>query len=75
MDATINGLMDGISVLETNKDEQPSVASDMLYNNQEIDFDQFFHDGEYIYQNFDYQSMYMDTVNLMSMPDERVFTI
>jgi hypothetical protein len=75
MDATINGLMDGISVLETNKDEQPSVASDMLYNNQEIDFGQFFHDGEYIYPNFDYQSMYMDTVNLMSMPDERVFTI
>ena len=75
MDATINGLMDGISVLETNKDEQPSVASDMLCTNQEIDFDQFFHDGEYIYQNFDYQSMYMDTVNMMSMPDERVFTI
>jgi len=75
MDTTINGLMDGISVLETNKDEQPSVASDMLYNNQEIDFDQFYNDGEYIYPNFDYQSMYMDTVNLMSMPDEQTVTI
>ena len=75
MDTTINGLMDGISVLETNKDEQPSVASDMLYNNQEIDFEQFYNDGEYIYPNFDYQSMYMDTVNLMSMPDEQTVTI
>ena len=75
MDATINGLKDGISVLETNKDEQPSVASDMLYNNQEIDFEQFYNDGEYIYPNFDYQLMYMDTVNLMSMPDEQTITI
>jgi hypothetical protein len=70
MDATINGLNDGISVLETNKDEQPSVSSDMLYNNQEIDFDQFYHDGEYIYQNFDYQSMYMDAISLLDNSNE-----
>jgi hypothetical protein len=75
MDATLNGLTDSVSVLEQNKNEQPSVASDMLYNNQEIDFEQFFHDGEYIYSDFDYQSMYMDTVNLLSVPDEQVFKI
>ena len=62
-------------MLETNKDEQPSVASDILFNNQEIDFDQFYNDGEYVYPNFDCQSMYMNGVNLLSMPDERVFTI
>jgi hypothetical protein len=75
MDATINGLMDGVSVLETNKDEQPSIASDILYNNQEIDFDQFYNDGEYVYPNFDYQSMYMDAVSILSMPDEQTVTI
>lgn len=34
--ATINGLLDGISVLEKdNTNEQPSVQTDMLYNDQE----------------------------------------
>jgi hypothetical protein len=34
--ATINGLMDGISVLENNNtDEQPSYPSDKIYNDQE----------------------------------------
>ena len=66
MDATINGLMDGISVLETNKDEQPS---DMLYNNQESAFE-----GDFVYPNFDYQSMYMDTINILSIPDEQLST-
>jgi hypothetical protein len=33
---TINGLLDGISVLEKdNTNEQPSVQTDMLYNDQE----------------------------------------
>ncbi len=34
--ATINGLMDGISVLENNNtNEQPSYSSDRIYNDQE----------------------------------------
>ena len=74
MNTTINGLMDSVSVLETNKNEQPYVASDMLYNNQEIDFEQFYHDGEYIYPSFDYQSMYMDVINILSMPDDQIST-
>jgi hypothetical protein len=75
MNETLNGLTERVSILEQDKDEHSSLASDMLHNNQEIDFDQFFHDGEYIYPNFDYQSMYMDAVNLMCVPDEQVFKI
>jgi hypothetical protein len=38
--ATINGLLDGISVLENNKDEQPALQTDVLYNDKEpFDFD------------------------------------
>lgn len=64
-----NGLIDTTSVLENNIC-QPSVESDVLYNEQEIDFDQFYNDGEYVYPSFDYQSMYMDCVSLLSTNDE-----
>ena len=60
MDATINGLMDGVSVLEQNKNEQPSVASDMLYNEQGTHFEE-----DFVYPSFDYQSMYMDGVSML----------
>lgn len=40
--ATINGLCDGISVLETNKNEQPSFHEDMLYN-KDTTFDDIWH--------------------------------
>lgn len=33
--ASINGLMDGISVLENNKLEQPALQTDVLYNDKE----------------------------------------
>ena len=33
--ATVNGLMDGISVLEKNIFEQPSCSEDILYNDKE----------------------------------------
>jgi len=37
---TINGLKDGISVLENNKLEQPVLQSDVLYNDKEhLDLD------------------------------------
>jgi hypothetical protein len=32
---TINGLVDGISVLENNKFEQPALQSDILYSDKE----------------------------------------
>ena len=32
---TINGLIDGISVVENNKNEQPFYKSDILYNDKE----------------------------------------
>lgn len=45
---TINGLMDGISVIEKdNKQEHPSIASDILYNDKEpinLKLDIPFHD-------------------------------
>ena len=66
MDATINGLMDGVSVLEQNKDEHTSVTSDMLYNDQGPHFE-----GDFVYPSFDYQSMYMEGV---SMLDEQTIT-
>jgi len=38
--ATINGLVDGISVLENNTLEQPALQSDILYDDKEpIDLD------------------------------------
>ena len=33
--ASINGLVDGISVLENNKFEQPALQTDVLYNDKE----------------------------------------
>lgn len=44
--ATINGLMDGISVLETNKNELPSLTDDILYNEKEPveSFHDLYHD-------------------------------
>jgi hypothetical protein len=33
--ATINGLLDGISVLETKNNVQPAYTTDILYNNEE----------------------------------------
>lgn len=33
--STINGLLDGISVLENNKHEQPALQTDVLYNDKE----------------------------------------
>ena len=45
---TINGLLDGISVVEKdNKQEQPSIVTDMLYNDKEpinLKLDIPFHD-------------------------------
>jgi hypothetical protein len=42
--ATINGLIDGISVLENNRLEEPAFTSDILYNDKEpisFDIDEF----------------------------------
>ena len=45
---TINGLLDGISVIDKdNKEEKPHIASDMLYNEKEpinLKLDIPFHD-------------------------------
>lgn len=45
--ATINGLLNGISVLENNKNEQPVHRTDILYNDKELN-------------NLDLQGLYYD---------------
>ena len=61
--ATINGLMNGVSVLETNKNEQLYLPSDIIYNEQETGCTE-------IFPNFDYQSLYMDCISLLSLSEE-----
>jgi len=55
--ATINGLMDGISVLENNKFEQPALQSDVLFNDKEpIDLNDFeYPSGSSVSEYTDYQ--------------------
>lgn len=76
MDATINGLMDGISVLETNNDVETVNASDILYN---VDFDKlsrdFGPDDGFIYTPLeecpiDYLSVIDCLANFSSSPIE-----
>ena len=66
MDITINGLMDGISVLETNKKEEPYIQSDLLYNDQEVGFQDFYYDEGYTVSNLDYNSQF-EGVSLLSI--------
>ena len=68
MDATINGLMDGISVLE-HKEEQPALVSDILFNDESADL--ILPYDEFIYPSIDYYPHdYMDVVSLLSMSEE-----
>ena len=72
MDATINGLMDGISVLE-HKEEQPAFASDILFNDKAEELlTTISPDDGFIFPSMeDYPVDYMDMVTLLSMPDEK----
>ena len=51
--ATINGLMDGISVLENNKNDQPYIPEDILYNDQEVGPEGIFHETNPPLMSFD----------------------
>jgi len=53
--ATINGLFDGVSVLENNKFEQPALQSDVLYNDKEpfdLDLQGLYYDEGYTVSNY-----------------------
>jgi hypothetical protein len=72
--ATINGLMDGISILENNKKEPPYLPEDILYNDQEVGLEGVFHEAENILlSDFDYSSYY-EGLNLISTGSETFFT-
>ena len=53
--ATINGLLDGISVLENNKHEHPALQTDVLYNDKEpldLDLQGLYYDEGYTVSNY-----------------------
>jgi hypothetical protein len=54
--ATINGLLDGISVLEHNNEhKQPALQSDVLYNDKEpfdLDLQELYRDEGYIVSDY-----------------------
>lgn len=53
--AIINGLVEGISVLENNKHEQPALQTDVLYNDKEPldpDLQGLYYDEGYTVSNY-----------------------
>lgn len=70
--ATINGLMDGISVLETNKNELPTLTEDILYNEKELveSFHELYHDeGFAVYSEYD-PADFGQPITLLSVTEE-----
>jgi len=66
--ATINGLMDGISVLENNKFEQPALQSDVLYNDREpvdLDLQGLYYDEGFAVSNYRVED-FGESVTLLS---------
>lgn len=62
--------MDGISVLETNKKEEPHIQSDILYNDQfDEKFTDLYYDEGYTVSNFDYNSQF-EGVSLLSVTSQ-----
>ena len=66
--ATINGLLDGISVLENNKHEQPALHTDVLYNDKEpldLDLQGLYYDEGYTVSNYRVED-FGESVTLLS---------
>jgi hypothetical protein len=74
MDCTINGLIDGVSILETNKNELPSIESDILYNDKETDFVGLYYDEGYTVSNID-SSSFVEGIILTSICEETISNI
>lgn len=71
---TINGLIDGISVLENKTDEVPYLKDDIIFNeNEPITMFEDFHKDEFIFSDFNYESCF-EGVNLTSNYDEIIDT-
>lgn len=71
---TVNGLIDGISVIEKDsKQELPSYKTDILYNDKEptdLDFENLYYDDGFISSNYDFGEF--EGVNLMSITTEKI---
>lgn len=71
---TVNGLMDGISVLEKDsKKELPNYKSDILYNDKEpidLDLQGLYYDEGFTVSNYDFGEF--EGVNLMSVTTEKI---
>jgi hypothetical protein len=69
---TVNGLIDGISVIEKDsKQELPNYKSDILYNDKELtdlDFQGLYYDEGFTVSNYDFG----EGVNLMSVTTEEI---
>jgi len=74
MDCKINGLIDGVSILETNKNELPSIESDILYNDKETDFVGLYYDEGYTVYNID-SSSFVEGIILTSICEETISNI
>lgn len=71
---TVNGLMDGISVLEKDsKKELPNYKSDILYNDKEpidLDLQGLYYEERFTVSNYDFGEF--EGVNLMSVTTEKI---
>lgn len=71
---TVNGIMDGISVLEKDsKKELPNYKSDVLFNDKDpidLDLQGLYHDERVIVSNYDFGEF--EGVNLMSVTTEKI---
>ena len=66
--ASINGLVDGISVLENNTPEQPALQTDILYNDKEpfdLDLRGLYYDEGYTVSDYRVED-FGESVNLLS---------
>jgi hypothetical protein len=71
---TVNGLIDGISVIEKDsKQELPNYKSDILYNDKEptdLDFQGLYYDEGFTVSNYDFGEF--EGVNLMSVTNNQI---
>ena len=66
--ATINGLLDCVSVLENNKLEQPAIQTDVLYNDKEpfdLDLQGLYYDEGYTVSDYQVED-FGESVTLLS---------
>jgi len=75
--AIINGLVDGISVVESdNKNQQPSYQSDILYNNKEpfdLDLQGLYYDEGFLVSKYQVTDFGESVTLLSTITTEEIF--